>query len=141
MKQPMNSTITLRGLTTVSFFAEDHEAAKQWYTTLLGSAPYLQSPGYAQFRIGDYPHQLGIIDNKFAPKSSINNYGGAIIYWHVDDIAATISMLLAAGAKEYEPVIQRGESFATASVIDPFGNILGVMYNPHYLEIIGSKEK
>jgi hypothetical protein len=23
----------------------------------------------------------------------------------------------------------------TASVVDPFGNILGIMYNPHYLEV------
>lgn len=28
--------------------------------------------------------------------------------------------------------------FVTASVVDPFGNILGVMYNPHYLEVLGS---
>jgi hypothetical protein len=29
-----------------------------------------------------------------------------------------------------------GAPFATASVVDPFGNILGLMYNPHYLEIL-----
>jgi catechol 2,3-dioxygenase-like lactoylglutathione lyase family enzyme len=32
-----------------------------------------------------------------------------------------------------------GTGFATASVIDPFGNILGVMHNPHYLEIVGKR--
>ena len=26
----------------------------------------------------------------------------------------------------------------TASVVDPFGNVLGVMYNPHYVEIVES---
>jgi hypothetical protein len=25
----------------------------------------------------------------------------------------------------------------TASVVDPFGNVLGIMYNPHYLETLG----
>jgi hypothetical protein len=25
----------------------------------------------------------------------------------------------------------------TASVIDPFGNVLGVMYNPHYVDVLG----
>ncbi len=25
---------------------------------------------------------------------------------------------------------------ATASVVDPFGNILGLMRNPHYLEVL-----
>jgi hypothetical protein len=34
---------------------------------------------------------------------------------------------------------RRGEArFVTASVVDPFGNILGVMYNPHFLEVLGS---
>jgi len=23
-------------------------------------------------------------------------------------------------------------------VVDPFGNILGIMYNPHYLDVLGS---
>lgn len=27
--------------------------------------------------------------------------------------------------------------FVTASVIDPFGNVLGVMYNPHYVDVLG----
>jgi hypothetical protein len=31
--------------------------------------------------------------------------------------------------------------FVTASVVDPFGNILGVMYNPHYLEVLGSSRE
>ncbi|MER7475207.1 hypothetical protein ABT351_31575, partial [Micromonospora sp. NPDC000018] len=28
----------------------------------------------------------------------------------------------------------RGSGFVTATVVDPFGNLLGVMYNPHYVE-------
>lgn len=31
--------------------------------------------------------------------------------------------------------------FVTAAVLDPFGNILGVMYNPHYLEILRASEE
>jgi hypothetical protein len=30
----------------------------------------------------------------------------------------------------------RGEGFITASVVDPFGNVLGIMYNRHYLEVV-----
>ena len=33
--------------------------------------------------------------------------------------------LLARGATEHEPILERGEGFVTASVVDPFGNILG----------------
>ena len=60
-------TQTLRGLATVSFYASDHAAAKKWYTELLGIEPYFQRPGYAEFRLGDYQHELGLIDSKYAP--------------------------------------------------------------------------
>ena len=30
----------------------------------------------------------------------------------------------------------RGGGFITASVVDPFGNVLGIMYNPHYLDVL-----
>jgi hypothetical protein len=40
------------------------------------------------------------------------------------------------------PITERGDSgFVTAAVVDPFGNILGVMHNPHYLEILRAKEQ
>ena len=39
------------------------------------------------------------------------------------------------GATEYEAITPRGDSgFVTASVVDPFGNVLGIMYNPHWVE-------
>ncbi|MFD1631022.1 hypothetical protein [Pseudopedobacter beijingensis] len=40
------------------------------------------------------------------------------------------------GAAMFDPITPRGDSgFVTAAVIDPFGNILGLMYNPHYLDM------
>ena len=59
------------------------------------------------------------------------------MYWHVDDLPATVERLLSLGATEYQPITQRGDGFTTASVVDPFGNVLGVMYNRHYLEVAG----
>ena len=58
------------------------------------------------------------------------------MFWHVDDLPATVERLLAMGAVEYEPVTPRSAGFVTASVVDPFGNVLGVMTNPHYLEMV-----
>jgi predicted enzyme related to lactoylglutathione lyase len=134
----------LRGLATVSFWADDLESAKQWYTELLGTEPYFSRPGpdgrlaYIEYRIGDYQAELGIIDSRFAPRGPAAGPGGAVIYWHVDDVTATFEKLLSVGAKEYQPVTERGtEGFVTASVVDPFGNILGIMYNPHYLDVLG----
>jgi hypothetical protein len=28
--------------------------------------------------------------------------------------------------------------FVTAAVVDPFGNLLGIMHNPHFLEVLKS---
>lgn len=126
----------LRGLTTISFWAEDHEAATQWYSELLGMPPYFTRPGYAEFRIGDYQHELGIIDRRYAPAGAAAGPGGAIVYWHVDDVAATLERLYELGAQAYEKLTERGPGFITASVVDPFGNILGVMQNAHYLRVL-----
>lgn len=127
----------LRGLTTVSFWADDLDAAKRWYTDLLGIPPYFQRPGYAEFRIGDYEHELGIIDSRYAPAGARSGPSGAVVYWHVDDVRAAHEKLLSLGAKEYQSVTAQGDQgFITASVVDPFGNVLGVMQNPHYQQIL-----
>ncbi len=132
----MTDTHTLRGLATVSFYAADVDAAKKWYTELLGIDPYFERPGYAEFRLGDYQHELGIIDSSYAPKGAAASPAGAIVYWHVDNVPVTIEKLIAMGAKENEALRERGGGFVTASVVDPFGNILGIMNNPHYLEVL-----
>ena len=135
----------LRGLTTVSFFADDLDAARAWYTSLLGIEPYYVTPGYVEFRVGDYLHELGIVDRRYSPHpespdgSTSSGAAGVVIYWHVDDVALALERLLAMGAVEHQGVIDRGEGFLTASVVDPFGNVLGVMYNPHYLDVLSSR--
>ncbi|WP_374777799.1 VOC family protein [Streptomyces sp. NBC_01310] len=127
----------LRGFATINFWADDLDAAKAWYTELLGIAPYFERPGYAEFRIGDYQHELGIVDRRYAPPGAAKDPGGAVAYWAVDDLPAVRQRLLDLGAEEYQPVTAHGDGgFVTAAVTDPFGNVLGIMRNPHYLEIL-----
>ena len=95
--------------------------------------------GYAEFRVGDYQDELGLVDRRLAPSDAATEPGGAVTYWHVDDIAATFEKLLSMGAREYQPITPRGDKgFVTAAVVDPFGNVLGIMYNPHYVETLES---
>jgi predicted enzyme related to lactoylglutathione lyase len=136
----MKKSLQLRGLATISFYAADHEAAKLWYSELLGTEPYFNVPGYSEFRIGDYQQELGIIDGRYAPGGTPKTPAGAIAYWHVDDLQGSLAHLIAKGAKEYQPITDHSGgkgNFVTASVVDPFGNILGIMTNKHYLEIAG----
>lgn len=131
-----------RGFATISFHADDLAAARDWYTELLGVEPYFAfppppaQPAYIEFRVGDDEDELGVIDRRHAPSGAGNPPGGAVMFWHVDDLPATVERLLAMGAVEYEPVTPRTDGFVTASVVDPFGNVLGVMTNPHYLEMV-----
>lgn len=136
----------LRGVATVSFWADDLPAAARWYTELLGIEPYFQRPeegppGYIEYRIGDYQHELGLIDRRYAPAMRMADPAGAVVYWHVDDVATALERLLAKGAVPHEPLTDRGAGFITASVVDPFGNILGIMENPHYLAMLRSLQE
>ena len=128
--------MTFRGMATVSYFAADWAAARDWYTRLIGAEPYFLREGYAEWRLGDRQAELGLIDARFRAPEVTTGPAGSVLYWHVDDVDATLARLMELGASVHEPARDRGQGFVTATVVDPFGNLLGVMYNPHYLEML-----
>jgi len=133
MDTTTHTTHPFRGLANVSLFADDVAAARTWYTELFGIEPYFVRDGYVEFWLGDHQDELGIVDRRYAPASG--GPSGAIVYWHVDDLAGTVERLRALGATEHDQIRERGAGFVTASVVDPFGNVLGVMTNPHWAEV------
>lgn len=137
--------MSLRGFATISYWTDDVAMAAAWYADLLGVEPYFTQegpdgrPAYIEFRIGDHADELGIVDRAYAPPGAASDPGGVVMYWHVDDLDATVERLLATVATEYQPITPRGDAgFVTAAVVDPFGNVLGVMHNPHYLDVVAS---
>jgi catechol 2,3-dioxygenase-like lactoylglutathione lyase family enzyme len=99
----------LRGMATSTFYADDLEAAKDWYTQFFGIEPYYHvAGGYYEFRIGDYQHEFGIVNRAYAPAGAHNAPGGAIVNWHVDDLQATFDRLLELGATVYDPITPQG---------------------------------
>jgi len=132
----------LRGLSTIVYTAEDVAAAADWYAEALGATPYFRRPeegpvAYVEFRLGDYQHELGIMDRRFWPGGSAAG-GTAVAYWAVDDVRAAHQRFLDLGASPHEDVTERGPGFVTAAVRDPFGNVLGVMENQHYSDTLAS---
>ncbi|GAA0577884.1 VOC family protein [Kribbella sandramycini] len=131
-------------MATVSFYADDVRAARDWYANFLDTEAYYampsqEAPSYVEFRIGDFQAELGIIDAKFAPHRVGDGPAGAILNWHVDDLEKTLDRLLELGATLNQGIVDHGDSgFRTASVTDPFGNLLGIMTNPHYLDIVAA---
>ena len=147
----------LRGLTSVRYHTTYLERAKRWYAELLGIEPCWEQLEYAEFRVGDYQQKVVLLDSRYArnvgrldstasaPVGS-QRVGaeprpeGVVVYWHVDDVPAAYDRLRSLGAKPHEAPRDFGEGFIGASVIDPFGNILGIMYNPHYLAAAGTDQ-
>jgi catechol 2,3-dioxygenase-like lactoylglutathione lyase family enzyme len=120
----------LRGMSTMNLWAEDLAAATRWYTELLGVKPYFTSetaergPGYVEFRIGDYQRKLGIIDRRFArPDLPRRPWRGNRLLARRRCGRNPGSAGLA-GRQALQGITERGPGFVTASVVDPFGNVL-----------------
>ena len=121
----------LKGLSTIRYHAPDLEKAKAWYSELLGMEPYFQVPGYIEFRLGSLQSELGIMEYPEPVPE------GVVMYWAVDDLEQTVERLEQLGATVKEPIRAFGDNgFRAASVVDPFGNLVGVMENPHYESIL-----
>ena len=128
----------LQGLTTINLISDDVPATVAWYTELLGVQPYFVRPeqgppAYVEFRLGPDEDELGILDSRFAKHPATHTPAGTVVYWHVDDVAAAVDRAVALGATAHDPVIVREAGFVTGSVVDPFGNVLGLMHSPHWL--------
>ncbi len=112
------------GLRTAIYPVADLEAAKRWYSEMLGQAPYFDQPFYVGFSVGGF--ELGLLPDG-EPATA-----GAQPLWGVTDIAAAFARLLALGATEIEPVTDVGGGIQVAAVRDPFGNRFGLIQNPHF---------
>jgi predicted enzyme related to lactoylglutathione lyase len=120
----------------VTLLAADVPAAVRWYAGVLDAEPYFTRPlegppAYVEFRIGDDEDELGIMDVRYATWTA-GQPAGVVVHWHVDDLPAAVARMESAGAAVVQPPTVRGEGWATAVVADPFGNLLGLMTNPHW---------
>jgi predicted enzyme related to lactoylglutathione lyase len=55
-----------------------------------------------------------------------------VVYWGVADANAALKRLLSLGTTERTNVQDVGEGIRVATVLDPFGNIFGVIENPYF---------
>jgi len=81
--------ISLHGLRTVIYPSPDLDAAKAWWTTLLGLEPYFDEPFYVGYSVAGY--ELGLLPDG-APED------GALTYWGVDDVTEAVRAAVASGA-------------------------------------------
>ena len=117
----------LQGLRTVVYQVADLDRAKAWYTEMLGQSPYFDEPFYVGFNVGGY--ELGL--HPGATNENAKDVG-SVTYWGVADADVAHARLLELGATPHEPIQNVGEGIRLGAVIDPFGNVFGIIANPHF---------
>ena len=117
----------VKGLGTVIYHVTDLNEAKNWYSRVFQQAPYFDQPFYVGFNIAGY--ELGLDPNQTIGKAGA---GGSVAYWRVADIEAAVRHFTSGGARLRAPVLEVGEGIKVATLSDPFGNLIGLIENPHF---------
>jgi predicted enzyme related to lactoylglutathione lyase len=115
------------GLRTAIYHVGDLDRAKEWYGAMLGIRPYFDEPFYVGFDVGGF--ELGLQPDE---PGALRASTGVIAYWGVDDADAAFGRLLELGATEHNGVQDVGDGIRLATVLDPYGNVIGVIENPHF---------
>ncbi|MEZ0370431.1 MAG: VOC family protein [Candidatus Sericytochromatia bacterium] len=114
------------GLRTLGLHVPDLEKAKEWYREVLGYGPYFDEPFYVGFDVGGY--ELGLVPEE----GPVTRGDSTTCYWGVADIEVTHARLVKLGAEALGPIADVGGGILTATVKDPFGNVFGIIFNPHF---------
>lgn len=104
-----------QAITLIVYPVADLAQAKQLYNTFLGVEPYVDSPYYVGYKVGD--QEIGLANG---------NSTGPIAYTDVADIQASLQALLDAGAQIDQDVRDVGRGLLVAAVKDVDGNVIGL---------------
>lgn len=115
------------GLRTTIYKVGDINKAKAWYAQAFETDPYFDQPFYVGFNIGGYELGLQPEDNPTVEKAE-----SVVTYWGVEAIEQEFDRLIKLGASENEKPYNVGGEIVTATVKDPWGNVIGLIYNPEF---------
>lgn len=119
-------SVFMFGLRTTIYKVLDLQSAKNWYTKAFKIEPYFEEPFYIGFNINGY--ELGLMPE-------VQSHGkpdNVMSYWGVANVEETYNHLLSCGAKVHEVPKSVGGDIVVASVRDPWYNVIGIIYNPHF---------
>ncbi|GAA3421465.1 VOC family protein [Streptosporangium vulgare] len=109
-----------QGIKTVLHPVSDLAKAKAVYAALLGIPPQTDSSYYVGFEVEG--QHIGLV-----PGGGPQGMTSPVAYWHVPDIEAKLAEVIAAGATVQEAAHEVGGGRLVATVIDPDGNVLGLI--------------
>jgi predicted enzyme related to lactoylglutathione lyase len=114
----------IQGLRTVIYPVTQLLEATDWYRRVLDKPPYFEQPFYVGFEVGGF--ELGLVPD------GVPGTAGATAYWGTADAAAELARLESLGATVESPVADVGDGIKVATVRDPYGNLFGIIENPHF---------
>lgn len=117
----------LLGLRTVIYKSPDLARAKAWYSDVFGLTPYFDEPFYVGFNVGGF--ELGLDPGA---EGQSPGPGGSVAYWGVANLAEVMTRLNSSGVGVVSPMKDVGDGILVATVRDPFGNVIGLIENPHF---------
>lgn len=121
----MNNKIL--GLRTTIYKVGDIATAKEWYAKIFETEPYFDESFYVGFDIGGY--ELGLQPEENLTTGKVES---VVAYWGVNDINKEYDRFISLGATAYERPQDVGAGIITATLKDPWENIIGLIYNPDF---------
>jgi predicted enzyme related to lactoylglutathione lyase len=106
-------------ITVLVYPVQDADKAKAFFGKFLGVEPYVDSPYYIGYKVGDL--EIGL-----DPNANI----GPIAYTDVTDINASIKELTDAGAEVIQEPQDVAAGLLIAKVKDASGNVVGFRQQP-----------
>jgi len=115
------------GLRTTIYKVDNLQEAREWYTTAFQAEPYFDDAFYVGFNVGGY--ELGLMKDDTPAAAKTSN---VLSYWGVDDIDPAVERFVELGATVDANPVNVGGEIVVASVKDPWGNVVGLIYNPDF---------
>src|SRR4030081_3753388 len=109
-----------QGIKTVLLPVSDLATAKAVSPPRPGAPPQTDGSYYVGFDVAG--QHIGLL-----PGGGPQGLTSPVAYWHVDDIEAKLAEVTAAGATIKDAASEVGGARVVASVIDPDGNVLGLI--------------
>lgn len=115
------------GLRTAIYHVPSLKRARDWYAAILGKKPYFDESFYVGFDVGGF--ELGLHPGT---AGDVKADHGVVVYWGVASASASLRRLVRLGAKKHSAIQDVGGGIKVAAVLDPFGNVFGIIENPHF---------
>jgi len=121
VKSPFRDLGMFKKLRTVIYYVPDLQKAKEWYIGLTGVQPYFDEAFYVGFDFNGCELGLHPQDETVIPGNQ------TVSHWAVEGIENCVAKLVDKGASILYKVSDVGGGIKVATVIDPWGNAVGLI--------------